>query len=111
MNVQKDEAEFALYVVKTNLGALPRKPASLACPGDDVLGVESLFEEVAHLLHVGGGVFEEVLVSLTQGVESLLATACGGKTVFGTLATASEEVFTLAAIGWQRVTFLYAKAK
>ena len=85
--------------------------ASLACPGDDVLGFESLFEEVAHLLHVGGGVLEEVLVSLAQGVESLLATACGGKAVLGAFATAGEEVFALAAVGGEAVTLLDAEAE
>ena len=76
-----------------------------------MLGFEALLEEVAHLLHVGGGVLEEVLVSLTQGVESLLATACGGKAVLGTFATAGKEVVTLAAVGGEAVALLDAEAE
>ena len=72
--------------------------APLACPGDDVPGFETLFEESSHLLHIGVCVFEEVLVAFTQRVEPFLSPACGGKAVFGTFATAGKEVFALAAV-------------
>lgn len=90
---------------------LSRESASLACPGDDVLGFEALLEEVAHLLHVGSGVLEEVLVAFAQGVESLLATACGGKAVLGAFATAGKEVFALAAVGGEAVALLETEAE
>ena len=98
-------------MVPSPSGSLPRKPASLSCPGDDMFGFETLLKKLSHLLHVGCGVLEEVLISLTQGVEPLLASACGGKAVLGTFATAGKEVLALAAIAGQAIALLYAKAK
>ena len=77
---------------------LSRKTASLACPRNDVLGFEALVEQLAHLLHVGRGVLEEMLVPLAQGIEALFASTRGGKAVLGALATAGKEIFTFAAV-------------
>ena len=87
------------------------KSSALSCPGDDVPGFHALLEQLAHLLHVGGGVLEEVLVSFAQGVEALFSSACGGEAVFGALAAAGEEEVALAAVGGEAVAFLDAETE
>jgi hypothetical protein len=62
-------------------------------------------------LHVRGGIFEEVLVTLTKGIKSLLTTTRSGETVLRTFALTGKEKLTLAAIRRQRVTFLYTEAE
>ena len=85
--------------------------SSLACPWDDVPCLHPLLQQSPHLLHVGCGVLEEVLVSLTQCVESLLTASCGSKAVLGALASAGKEVVTLAAVAGQGIAFLDAEAE
>ena len=76
-----------------------------------MLGFEALAEQLAHLLHIGDGVFEEVFVSLAQSVEPLFASACGDKAVLGTFATACKEEIALTAIRREAVALLYAEAE
>ena len=76
-----------------------------------MLGFEASLEEVTHLQHVGRGVLEEVLISIAQGVKPFLASACGGKTVLGTLAPARKEILALATIAGKTIAFLYAETE
>ena len=72
---------------------------------NDGCGGTLIEEFVLHPIHIGSYVLEELVIALTEVVETRFTISGMGETIFRTFSIASKEILTFAALTGQRLLF------
>ena len=72
---------------------------------NDGCGGTLIKEFVLHPIHIGSYVLEELVIALTEVVETRFTISGMGETIFRTFSIASKEILTFATLTGQRLLF------